>query len=202
MTIRPAFTIDAKRVQKSIGVLQGQATQDDIKAGVLQAAEFVISKAQKRAPTGFGRLKNTDFVERVTERNDSFSVELGFSAPYAAIQDLGWKTATIKPRKAKKLFIPLSRRARRVGPTKGATRAVVGGTGRGGLQVGKDFVFADKVKTPKAQEGGHVGADGEQKGPNFYFSGALKKSAKSGVILRIVNRVVRAGIGRRLNGGA
>ena len=53
--------------------------------------------------------------------------------PYAAIQEFG---GIIRPRKAKRLWIPLTRRAQRLGPSKNKNN---------GLEWGRDFVLARRA---------------------------------------------------------
>ncbi len=48
------------------------------------------------------------------------------------------------------------------------------------------------VRTPAAVEGGHIGRDGEKKGPNFFFSGAQKKAIRSRKVRAIILRAIDA----------
>ncbi len=179
--MRISASIETSKIEASLGALSKMVDSSDYKRAIEGAAEIATSLGQKRAPRGFGNLANSDFVEKakVERSRGIISVRFGFSSRHASIMDSGWKTKVIRPKKAKRLFIPISERAKRIGSTSGASRRLLGSTGRGGLAYGKDFVLAKKVVTPAPREGGHVGRDGERKGPNFYFSGAVKKLVNS-----------------------
>lgn len=96
------------------------------------------------------------------------------------------------------LFVPLTRRARRIGATKGGIRSLVASTKSGGLKLGRDFIFVKEVRPAAAQEGGHIGRDGEKKGPNFYFSGAQERAVRTKNIQKVIVRFAEAAIAKRL----
>ena len=95
------------------------------------------------------------------------------------MMDIGFRKKVIRPIRAKKLFIPISRRAHRIGPTRGAIRGLVATTTRGGLQYGTDFVLVSSVRTPTARRG-------SRKGPNFYFTSANEDAISSGRITKVI----------------
>lgn len=84
-----------------------------------------------------GALLNS-FFSVIVGRN---AVAVASSTPYAKVHQLGTigkggKLPTIRPRRAKALWIPMNDRAARFGP------------GAPGLRKGKDFFFARKVDIP------------------------------------------------------
>lgn len=162
------------------------------------ATEAILAESQRKAPFRFGQLRNSANSERRRLTTPGAFLRFGFTVKYAAVMDQGWKVRRIVPKRAKGLFIPLTRRAARMGPRK-RTAAVTASQRtplrRRGPQArasrkkttGKDFIIVPSVKPPKARYG-------RKKGPNRYFSGTLQRKTKDGTMLRTMGRVLERGL--------
>jgi hypothetical protein len=120
--VNVSVKINTKNLQLSLKTLQLLV---DSRAQMIgrQVAYFVLRKAAIRAPRRFNSpgLKGSFAVERGRRRNE---VNFGFNTSYAEIMDRGWRTPIIRPKRAKALFIPLTRRGARRGPLKGQSRVL------------------------------------------------------------------------------
>lgn len=126
-----------------------------------KGAYFVLSKASRKAPvSGVGSpgLAGSQLVS-APQGN---SVRFGFDRPYAEIMDRGWKTPTIRPRKAKALFIPITARGARRGPLRGDLLRLRKADGKSGMVGGKS------AKRLASRRRGGVGV-----------KGAIKPTSKS-----------------------
>lgn len=134
------------------------------------AAEDLINKAQLKAPVNFGDLQRSQFLKKsINAKGDRNGYRIGFNKNYAKQMDTGFDTKIIKPKKAKALYIPITRRGARTGPTSGGIRRLSQSRGQGGPQVNRDFVFRKSMKAPR------VKTYGSQRGPNRFFSGTIER---------------------------
>lgn len=127
------------------------------------AAGRLVLDAKKRAPENIRELKGSGFTERPKGGGSNFSVGFGFKSSHARVMDTGFKVRFIRPRRAKALFIPKTKRAARI--------RAAGRLGPGsGLRKGIDFDFVSK---PIRSAGKPVRR--RRKGPNLYFSETIKQ---------------------------
>lgn len=181
------------------------AMKKRIPLALFATASEINRRAGKIAPRFLGELKGSSEVERPTPKY----VRFGFNKKYAEIMDRGWRVSVIRPRKAKALFIPLTRRAARIGPIKTGVRSIKQGrkprkkrVSVGGLrraiqgkfitkakqQTNAEFIFRMKVKTRKAVKGSRTG-------PNYYFSGTIRDMSSKGEIARLLAKYIEKGLG-------
>lgn len=71
------------RVLRNLAKLQKQATQE-LEPEQAKAAETLKTLAQQEAPVQTGELRDSAFVDSPYRRGNAVTVEMGFSAPYAA----------------------------------------------------------------------------------------------------------------------
>lgn len=90
-----------------------------ITKAVFQSAYWLVSEMVRNAPMNLGSLRN---ASTVGPSKQWYAAELGFNARHADVMDRGFKTKYIKPKKAKALYLPLTRAAIRRGPLHGALR--------------------------------------------------------------------------------
>jgi hypothetical protein len=169
------MTIITVDMEKNLREIARVTDKSLVQEAIGFAAELLVGEASRRAPVEFGALQNSDVVEKPRGR----SVKFGFNARYSAIMDSGWKTKYIYPRRAKALFVPISRRAKRYGSRARAPRS---------LKYGKDFLLLKRVGPMP------VAVKGRSQGPNKYFSGTIED--KRAAAARVIAQKFDAGIER------
>jgi len=115
---------------KDLGALlagAGKVYEEAAGAATAQFGEHILGEAGERAPLGDGGLRESGTVEGPVIEGKNYIVFVAFNIVYARMRDIG---GTIKPVRAKMLFIPLRPGARPGDPT---------------LVYGVDFVLARKV---------------------------------------------------------
>ena len=104
-----AFNKSIRQVRKNLKMLEW-AFKLAVYQAIKEYAEKFIAKAQARAPAGEGNLRGSATVVPTTDATgETVGVVAGFNIVYAHMRDVG---GTIKPVRAKALFIPLRKGAR------------------------------------------------------------------------------------------
>lgn len=151
--------VNAQQVLQNLAGLEQAFSGREMASAVGILAERMTATARLRAPFRFGQLRDSDFADPVQILGRAkFRARFGFAANHAKIMDTGWDVSEIRPRTAKALFIPLSRRAARQGPR--GRNLIIGGQN-------PDAIFVKRVRTPKPKRG-------RRKGPNFYFTSTVE----------------------------
>lgn len=188
------ITLDTKQIEKGIRDLVTRIRDKSIPDALVAGARVVLEDAKKRAPVGFtGNLKKSAFLQlgQVRDQRGRFAggqgIQFGFNAPYATIMDIGWRKRIIRPVRAKALWIPLTRAAALRGPRKSTSarslqRRVTGTRSGRGPRVrtqrqNRDFILVPFVRTRRPRAGA-------KKGPNLYFTTAVRKAARGRTVLR------------------
>lgn len=211
--VEPNFQVDLSAFNAGLAKLLSATNKSTSKA--LSVGAFgTIAKAQRRAPVRFGALLNSARVDPV----QMDTVRFGFNLSYADVMDRGWRVSVIKPKRAKVLVIPISRRAARQGsltgdvlklrrstggklavkagrkrvqtrnPITSTPTSVAGKTKRRSLTGKEDFIFALSVVPRKAQKG-------SRRGPNYYFSGTLRDVIADGTLLKTIGQSIKGDLG-------
>ncbi len=208
-------SLQTKGFRAQLAQLNKRVQQRVLLQSVTLGARFINKEAVKRAPRGLSQpgLASSDYVGQAKRNGDRAEVTFGFSAQHSQVMDQGFKVAIIKPIRAKRLFVPLSRRAVRQGPTTGAIRALAaskaagpgsgsGGTKQaskakaGGLVHGKDFLLLKEVKTPPLRKGA------SNKGPNRFMTRARNFVQKNKSLSLITVRLIDVAIAQSAKGGS
>lgn len=204
---------------KKLGLANLDKTFDPIIRQAIYAAGASIGrKAAIRSPKLFGELQNSLEIENVVNN----TVRFGFNKSYAEVMDSGWKTPIIKPKKAKALFIPLTRKGARQGPLKGDLRKLRNSTGNPkkrrtkGKATKKSSVVSSakrstvskrKAASKKKSRSGNEdfifvkkvktkkAVFGRRSGPNKYFSGTIKEMSQTGEIAQGIANYIKKRIG-------
>lgn len=156
--------VDDSEVRKGLQTLESRFSKESLSTRVSvplaqQLLEFAI---ESPIPRDKGTLAGSDSVQLNSANGE---VTFGFNSVYAAFMDQPGKTGyvTIKPRRKKALYIPLSR--------KGEKHRFCHNPKDEGLEWGKDYVLKKSVRVP-------IRTYGSSKGPNHYFSETLKRREK------------------------
>jgi len=136
-------------------------------------ATMIVTESKLKAPVDFGELRDSEKVirKRIDKKRGMYI--FGFNRVYAEVMDRGFRERIIRPKKAKALYIPITRLGKRTGPQKGSRRGLSQSRNSGGAVAGRDFIFAKSVKAPKMK------SYGSKRGPNRYFSGTIRKMARN-----------------------
>jgi len=136
LKIDPSFAENAVKANKSENVIR--------KKSFLMVCAEIHRRAVMNAPVGKwfgGTLRRSGYPPQEVEDSDSkYVLDVGFNAPHAAFVHENTHGVTIRPQKAKALYIPL-------------TRAGAKGW-RESLEQGKDYIFRKSAKikpNPKAK---------------------------------------------------
>ncbi len=134
------FSIDTRALRRSVakGIRDLKVTEKEtmeaMNEAVVKYAEDTLSEAAQRAPSGNGALVSSATIDGPHQISDGIEVFVGFNLVYARIQDLG---GTIRPVRAKALFIPLRKGVRPIREKDDPRRKT--------QKFGVDFVFAQKA---------------------------------------------------------
>ena len=134
------------------------------------AGEKVLADMTDKVPVDFGDLRNSSFLKKqLATKPEKATVRIGFNKNYAKQMDTGFEKRIIRPVRAKALYIPITRKGKRTGPTRGGIRRLQATRTGGGAVAGRDFVFRKSVKAPS------VKTYGSRNGPNRYFTGTMDR---------------------------
>lgn len=128
------------------------------------AQSYISDSINAPIPTDLGELAASGSVQDGDAQGE---VVFGFNKEYASFQNLprSGEVAIIRPKRKKKLYIPLTRRGR-LKHQYGANPA------EEGLVRGVDYVLKDEVTIKAKPYGSDVG-------PNRYFTGTLERRLKN-----------------------
>lgn len=166
--------------------LKKEWSSEKILKEMSRIGDILLSRSvEAPVPTDTGDLAGSSNKEVDKSKNQ---VTIGFNKVYAAFQDAGKKSSqTIKPKKKKLLFIPLTQKGR---------KHVLGRNPRDeGLKSGVDYVMVKQVTIKTKPYGSPIG-------PNRYFSGTLQRN-KDFVFEELARRMSKgAERAKRKSGGS
>lgn len=176
--------IDLKGLRSRFSAIRERITPDAVMAQLRALGQAILTDAvNSPSPVDSGELMRSAVVEQ-TSVNE---ITIGFNKEYAAFQDQGSKTgiATVRPKRKKWLFIPLTARAEkdhRPGGNPKEEGLIFGGfcntVGPAGAAKGPpdaDYVLAKKALIK-------IKPYGSDLGPNHYFSQTWKLWVQRGKI--------------------
>lgn len=166
---------DAKELDAFIQKLKNMSVKNATADRMVKfAAEKVLADMTDKVPVDFGDLRNSSYIKKtLNQKSDRNAYIVGFNKNYAKQMDTGFEKNVIRPVKAKALYIPITRKGKRTGPTKGGVRRLQASRTGGGAVAGRDFVFVKSVKAPS------VKTYGSRSGPNRYFTGTMERLQRS-----------------------
>jgi len=162
--------IKTKKILQQLDRLEKEFSAQMLSDVSQYAADWILGIAQEHAPQGTNRSDSQaggSLGASATSEKTKDGVEFGFNMEYASVQDSGFPGETIKPRKAKSLYVPISDKGRRY-------HTLGKNPDEESLIYGIDYVYKKQVHVPNK-------AYGSKKGPNKYFSETLKRNS-DGVI--------------------
>jgi len=152
---------------------------EKLQAMLYPVARGLLAESQRRAPVDTGALGASG---RLVATPGKAEITLGFTGPYASFQDgraaldRGLTEYLIRPKRKKKLFLPLTRKAKRI------HRYCHNPAGEG-LEYGVDYVLVKQVRV-------RIKSFGSRLGPNQYFSHPFRNSGPD--VMRTTGQAVAA----------
>lgn len=145
------MAIETKKIKEELKDLFKELNRNidaSIKLWIFQASALVEKRAKEnvaetvnknvkiRGLSRTGNLLNSIHSD-IMKKGDGWRAVVGSGLKYARIQEYG---GVIVPKKKKKLFIPISRKGQRIGPTRSKRKRK-----KNGLKWGQDFVLAKRA---------------------------------------------------------